>query len=467
MSEVLRFAPSPTGSLHIGSARTAFFNWVYAKKIGARLLLRIEDTDVVRSKDTSLNAILEGLKWLGIDFVGAPVFQTQRLDIYNKYIKFLLEKKLAYKCYCTPQELETLRIKQLAMKKRPMYDRRCLEIRTEPQLQFVYRFLVPPNKKIIFDDLIKGTIEFNSYDIEDFVLLKSNGVPTYNFACVVDDKEMGITTVLRGDDHLVNTAKQILLYEAFGINPPKFGHFPLILGRDGTKLSKRHGATSIEEFRQMGIIPQALKNYLALLGWGTPDSQQFFESDQEIIDKFSIERCLKHPAIFDMDKLIWLNSQHIRKLTPYTIAELSLEFFKEKNIKPNFEVLIKAVELEKDKIKLLSDVPKLTDFFFNELEYDMESVKKVSSDKLTDILEKVVLEFEKLKNFNRADIESVLRSIASGFNLPTSKVFHPVRVAVSFRMQGPSLFEMLEVLGKYTVLNRIKNFINYIHARSN
>lgn len=464
--EVLRFAPSPTGSLHLGSARTAFFNWIYARKTGGKLLLRIEDTDVLRSTPQSLNAIFEGLKWLDIHFSGEPVFQMERIEIYKKHIKILEEKKLAYKCYCTPQELETMRIKQLAMRKRPMYDRRCLGIKEEKSTEFVYRLYVPENKKIVFDDLIKGRVEFNSNDIEDFVLLKSNGVPTYNFACVIDDALMGITTVLRGDDHLVNTAKQLLLYEAFGFKPPSFGHFPMILGSDGTKLSKRHGATSIEEFREMGILPFALKNYLALLGWGTPDSQQIFYSEEEILEKFSLNRCLKHPAVFDMDKLIWINSIHIKKLPPDKLLESAIYYFQKSGIEFDREKLLRAVELEHEKIKLLSDIPELTAFFFKELEYDEKAVSRVKSPELTMVLDCVADRLSKIQSFDSKIIEAELRKISDELKLPAGKVFHPVRVAVSYKMEGPSLFEMLELVGRDEVLKRIKKFMEYIHARS-
>ena len=344
----VRFAPSPTGYLHIGGARTALFNWLFARHNNGVFILRIEDTDEMRSTDESVNGILESMKWLGLDWnegpglgsdlptgqagptAGAtggqtpprgdygPYFQMQRLDKYQAACDQLLKKGLAYPCYCTPEEVEKMRELALLAKRPPKYDGRCRNLTSEQRAaseragkKKSIRIKTPQEGNTRFVDLVRGGLDFENALLEDFVILKTSGVPTYNFACVVDDHHMAISQVIRGDDHLSNTPRQILIYEALGWKAPQFAHLAMILGSDGSRLSKRHGATSVMEYKEAGYLPEALLNYLALLGWGTEDSQQIF-SQAEMVEKFSLERCSKSPAAFDPNKLLWMNGEYIR-----------------------------------------------------------------------------------------------------------------------------------------------------------
>jgi len=329
----VRIAPSPTGYLHVGTAHTALFNWLFARHNKGTFILRIEDTDLARSTKEYEENIIEGLKWLGLYWDEGPYYQTQRLDLYRKYADELLKKGLAYYCYCTPEELEERRKEALAQKKPPRYDRKCLYLSDEERARYeregrkpAIRLLVPEGKTV-FNDIIRGEIEFNNEDIGDFVIMKSDGIPTYNFAVVIDDYTMGITHVIRGEDHISNTPKQLFIYNAFGWTPPEFAHLPLLLGPDRSKLSKRHGVTSVTEYKKMGYLPQALVNYLALLGW-TPEENREIYTVEELIELFDLRRVTKNPGIFDVTKLEWINTQHIRRLSLEELADLTYPFFK-------------------------------------------------------------------------------------------------------------------------------------------
>jgi len=506
MSIRVRFAPSPTGYLHLGGARTALFNWLFARQSGGAFILRIEDTDEVRSTDEAVLAIIHGLTWLGMDWnegpkitlkpgarpvqeirepsqivieqVGkyGPYFQMQRLEFYRKYADDLVRAGKAYRCYCLPDELEEMRKKALEEKRPPKYDGRCRNLTPEGEERYrkeggkpVVRFKTPQEGVTEFEDMVRGKVTFENRLLDDFVMLKSSGVPTYNFAVVVDDHEMEITHVIRGDDHISNTPRQILLYEAFGWDKPKFAHIPMILGPDGARLSKRHGATSLEYYENEGYLPEAMMNYLALLGWATEDSQQIFTTE-DLITKFSLERCAKSAAIFDPQKLLWMNGEYIRKMTPEKLTLKAFPFiFRQKLVsdKKYEEIeeavrmgLTKSISLEQEKIKLLKDIPYLISYMLKkdleEKDYEDEAKDKVLKVRgvrqiLSDCREKLA----KLQDFSEQAIEKVIRNYTTESGKKTSEVFHPIRVAVSGRTKGPGLFALLSFLGKDRVLKRI------------
>ena len=476
----VRFAPSPTGALHVGGARTALYNWLYARHTGGTFVLRIEDTDEVRSTDESLNVILEGLKWMGLDWDEGPslskpgpfgpYFQMQRLDQYAPLLKELTEKGLAYPCYCTPEEVEKMREKALLNKRPPKYDGTCRSLspaqraaKEKEGRKAVLRFKTPTEGSVDFTDIVRGPVHFDNALLDDFVIAKASGVPTYNCAVVIDDHLMEITHVIRGDDHISNTPRQMLLYKAWGWAPPQFAHISMILGPDGSRLSKRHGAVSVVEYRDAGYLPGAVRNYLALLGWSTEDSQQLFEKD-ELKDKFTLERCKPSPATFDPAKLLWMNGEYIRKTPVKELVRMAIPFMKKSGLiqrDPSSQEsarLETVVELEHEKIKLLADIPHLVDFLLkDEVIYEPEAVEKVlkkpgASAVVLDLADR----FAKLEPFTAQATEKACRDYAVEKGLKTSLVFHPVRVSVSGRTQGPSLFHMLEVLGKDKVLERMK-----------
>jgi len=477
----VRFAPSPTGDLHIGGVRTALFNWLFAKNKGGAFILRIEDTDEARSTDESVKVILDAMKWLELNWDEgpgnevakyAPYYQMQRKEqgIYQKYIDELIAKDLAYPCYCTAEEVEEMRKRAQAEKQPPKYDGSCSHLtkeqRKEKEAQgrsAVIRFRMPKGGVTILNDLIRGKVEFDNSLLDDFVLMKANGVPTYNFACVIDDHLMEISHVLRGDDHISNTPRQIHIYNALGWVLPEFGHMAMILGSDGARLSKRHGHTSVLEYRKEGYLYEALINYLALLGWSTEDSQQLFTID-ELKEKFSVERCGSSPSTFDPMKLLWLNGEKIRAKTPRQIYDLFMDWLKYTNNETIIEnwdkgLLKQAMALEHDKIKLLKDIPSLVDFFFvKDVIFDDEAVKKVfekSKDTAGLVLKESAQRLQDQPDFSADALEKYARDLATEKGLGTGKVFHPVRVAISGRTQGPSLFHMMEVMGKDEVVRRI------------
>lgn len=486
----VRFAPSPTGALHVGGARTALYNWLYARHTGGTFILRIEDTDEARSTEESLNVILESLKWMGLDWDEgpalekpgpyAPYFQMQRLELYACYLNELLAKGLAYRCYCTPEEVEKMRERAMLNKRPPKYDGTCRDLtpdqraaREKEGRKGVLRFKTPVEGSIDFTDIVRGGVHFDNALLDDFVIAKASGVPTYNCAVVLDDHLMEITHVIRGDDHISNTPRQLLLFQAFGWTPPQFAHISMILGSDGSRLSKRHGATSLTEYRDMGYLPGAVRNYLALLGWSTEDSQQLFERD-ELIQKFTLERAKPSPAIFDPAKLLWMNGEYIRKASVKELVQWSIPFMKKSGLitrDPSPEELARlevVVALEHEKIKVLADIPHLVDFLLKEeVVYEPEAVEKVlKKPGASEVLSDLMGRFSTLEPFTAQATEKTCRDYAAEKGLKTSPVFHPARVAVSGRTQGPSLFHMLEVLGKKKVLERMKKALGLLAPAS-
>lgn len=493
MSVRVRFAPSPTGFLHIGGARTALFNWLYARHMGGTFILRIEDTDETRSTQESVDAIFNGMRWLGLDWDEGPTsasdptavkgnfgpyFQMQRLAYYQKYADALVSAGKAFYCFSTPEEVQKSKERAALLKKAPKFVSPYRDLTPSQREEMVkegrsytVRFKTPSVGLVEFSDLIRGPMKWENDLIEDFIILKTSGIPTYNFACVVDDHLMEISHVIRGDDHLSNTPRQVLCYNALGWTPPVFAHLSMILGPDGQRLSKRHGATAVEEYRDAGYLPEATRNYLALLGWSTEDSQDLFTQD-ELKEKFTVERCGKSPAIFDPNKLVWMNGEYIRKMPVGELVDRAMPFIKKAGFLNGQEdsrraEIEAAVTLEHEKIKHLTDVPALIDFFFKDVVYDPASVEKVlKKTDVVEVLKEAVQTYERLSLFTAATTEEAAKTVALKRGIKNAAVYHPVRVSVSGRTQGPSLFHMLEVLGRERSLQRIRDTIDKLTAGS-
>lgn len=473
----VRFAPSPTGFLHIGNARIALFNYLFARKNKGKFILRIEDTDKERSRKEYEEAIIEDLRWLGIEWdegpdIGGqygPYRQSERINIYREFAEKLLKEGIVYKCYCTKEELENMRKEAIKRNLPPGYDGRCRYLTKEKINQFerekreyVLRLKVP-DEKIEINDLIRGKVVFEGEHLTDFVIMKSDGTPTFNFAVVIDDYLMNITHVIRGEDHLSNTPKHILIFKAINAPIPKFAHMSMTLGPDRTRLSKRHGATSVRAYRENGYLPEAFFNYIALLGWGTEGSREIF-TKEELIDEFSIERCHKASAIFDPEKLLWMNSYYIRNASIERIYQLSLPFLKNEGLlddadKEKEEYIKKAISLEKEKIKTLKDIPYLIEFFLKEPEYEKDGFEKLINEETKKILSEIAEIFKNMDNFEKEEIEKKVRDYCSQKGYKTSFVFHPLRFSLSGRTKGPDLFGMIELLGKEKTIERIKRII--------
>lgn len=475
----VRFAPSPSGFLHIGGARTALYNWLYARNRGGQFILRIEDTDQSRSTEEAIEAICDALRFLGLNWdegpgeggeVG-PYRQTARIDKYLVEAKKLVEQDKAYWCYCTPEELKERRKTLLKSGKPPRYDRRCLALSDEEKEQYLkkgqkcaLRFRIPEEGTTAFHDSIRGDVSFENKEISDFVILRSDNTPTYNLAVVVDDALMQISHVIRGEDHLSNTPKQILLYQALGFEVPQFAHLPMIVGADRTPLSKRHGAIDVGEFRIQGYLKEALVNYIAILGWSYDDATTLF-SIPELIEKFSLERVSTSPALFDIDKLKWMNGQYIRQMNLTELTRRCLPFLEEAGLikqEPDderFKWLEKIIALEQERVKKLEEVAQAIDFFFaDQVEYDAKSVEKVlkrqkDAQKVLKLAEE---RLDSLTDFKRGSIEETLRELQEKLELKPKLVFQPVRVAVTGRMVSPPLFETIELLGKEKTTARLK-----------
>jgi len=480
----VRFAPSPTGELHIGGARTALFNYLFARHNEGKFILRIEDTDIARSTKGFSQSAMEGLKWLGLHWDEGPgvegdygpYFQSQRLNIYKDYAYKLLKEKKAYFCYCTPEELNQRRKRMQKEGKFPKYDGRCRELSSEERRKFekegrkpTIRFKVLENGVTQVKDLLRGEVTFENKLLGDFIILKSDGTPTYNFANVIDDFLMKITHIIRGDDHLSNTPRQILLYQSFGFRVPLHAHIPMILGKDGAKLSKRHGATSVSYYREKGYLPWTMVNYLALLGWSTLDSQQFF-SREELIKKFTLEKVGKSSAIFDPQKLEWMNGEYIRRMKSEELTSLLIPYLKKAglvggDIDPKTgEMIEKITRLEQERIKTLSQITDLAEFFFKkEFEYDLKAVeKRLKKNYVPSLLKKIKERIKEISPFTKENLEKAIRPLSEELSLSTGEVFHPLRVALTGKTKGPGLFELAEVIGKDEVLRRIERILKMI-----
>jgi len=464
MSEVrLRFAPSPTGYLHIGGARTALFNWLLAKKLGGKFILRIEDTDVARSTQESVDAILQGMEWLGLDWDEGPFYQSDNFPLYKRYVEQLLAEGKAYRCYCTPEELEAKR--ELAMKegRKPKYDGTCRGLKAEiPGKPFAVRFRAPHDGVTAFNDLIKGPISFNNEELDDLIIQRSDGTPTYNFVVVIDDATMQITTVIRGDDHVNNTPRQILLYEALGKPVPKFAHVPMILGSDKTRLSKRHGATSVMAYRDMGFLPEAMVNYLVRLGWSHGDDEIF--SRDELVEKFSIEAVGRSAGVFNPDKLLWLNHHYIKEGDPERLASLLIPFLTERGVDatqgPSLPAVVKTLQ---ERARTMLELADGAVFYYkNDFEYDPEAAAKHLKPEVAPLYAALLDKLAALADFSHDAIEGVFKELCAEKAIKMGQIGPAVRIALCGGTTSPSIYEVIEVLGRDETARRIgraKEFI--------
>ncbi|WP_039763702.1 glutamate--tRNA ligase [Caldicellulosiruptor sp. F32] len=475
-----RFAPSPTGHLHIGGARTALFNYLFAKRYGGKFILRIEDTDLERSSIESEKVIIESLRWLGIEWdegveVGGPYGpyrSTERVDIYKKYVDVLFEKGYAYYCYCTEEELEAQRQELLSKGQMPRYLGKCRNLTEDQKRRFeqegrkpTVRFKVPEGVKIVVHDLVRGDVEFLSDDIGDFVIVKSDGIPTYNFAVVIDDHLMKISHVIRGEEHLSNTPRQILIYDALGFELPQFAHVSLILGKDRTKMSKRHGSTWVEQYKDQGYLKEGLINFLALLGWSPPEDREIFDMEY-LIENFSLERVSKNPAIFDIDKLNYINSQHIKLKSLDELTQMCIPYFveagyiKEDEAKSKFEWLKKVVKSVYEGLDYLSQIKDRVDIFFNnEVKVEEDEAKEVL--KWEHVKDLISVFENKIKQVNELTPEAIrllFKEIQKETGYKGKNLFMPIRVVLTGKTHGPELVEIIEIVGKENILKRLEFF---------
>lgn len=465
----VRFAPSPTGHLHIGGARTALFNWLFARHNNGTFILRIEDTDRSRSTEEYIDSIIEGLKWLKLDWDEGPYRQTDRFEIYKRYALRLVEEGKAYYCYCTPEELEQRRKEALAQGKTPKYDGRCKNIKEPVKGRSpVIRFAMPQEGEITVNDLIKGNVVFDNAMLDDLIIIRSDGTPTYNFTVVVDDVDMNITHVIRGDDHLNNTPKQIHIYNALGYKLPFFAHLPMILGSDRTRLSKRHGATSVLSYREMGYLSEALVNYLVRLGWSYGDQEIF--TREELIKYFSFDNVGKSSAVFNPEKLLWLNSQYMMNSKNEELAKLVIPFLQKEGIideqKPlNWEWLSKLIGILKERNKtLVSLAQSMKVYIMDEFEYDEKAKNKFLNKNNLDNLIEVYESLKALDKFVSPEIEKIFHDLSTRKNIKLSMIAQPVRVSVTGKAESPGIYDVLEILGKEKSLRRIERAISLIRG---
>ena len=458
-----RFPPSPTGFLHIGGARTALFNWLFTRHHRGKFILRIEDTDIARSTEEALKAILDSMQWLGLDWDEGPFFQSKRLAIYQEHVDRLLSEGKAYRCYCPSEELEEKRKRALEERKKPKYDGKCRNLSPPyPDGPYAVRFKCPQEGQTVVEDLVKGRVVFENAELDDLIIQRSDGMPTYNFAVVVDDGTMGITHVIRGDDHVNNTPRQILLFRALGYPLPYFAHVPMILGPDRTRLSKRHGAESVMAYKEMGYLPEGLLNYLVRLGWSYGDQEIF--SIGELIEKFSLENVGKSAGIFNPEKLRSINGDHIKGREPSKLAPLLLPFIKVKGYEiGEGEKLNKIISNLKARSKTLVEMADQAEFFFKEeIEYEEEAAKKFLRPEVIDIFEDLIEGFKGMKTVSEAEVESLFRGIAQRREIKLVKVAQPVRVALTGRTVSPGLFEVIDILGKGQTIRRLEKAIGFI-----
>jgi len=476
-SVVVRFAPSPTGPLHIGGARSALFNWLLARKYGGRIIVRIEDTDLERSSTESEENILESLLWLGLDWdegikkggEHGPYRQTERLNTYTEAAEKLLETGQAYYCYCTEEELEAERQACMAKGELPRYLGKCRSLSAEERNRLeaegrkkVIRFRVPDDENVIVQDLVRGNVIFESNGIGDYVIVKSDGIPTYNFAVVLDDSLMGVTHVIRGEEHLSNTPRQLLLYNALGLKTPYFAHVSLILGKDRSKMSKRHGSTSIEAYRSKGYLPEALVNFLALLGWSPAGEEEIFTLE-EMVEQFSLDRVAKNPAVFDIDKLNWLNGSYIRKTDVGRITDLAIPFLREAGyitgeVTPDRYELLKMMVLSvQEKLEYVAQVTDHMKIYFDDhVKMENEEAAAVLQEpEVPEVMSAFRQKITEAEELTPENTKGILKTLTKELKLGGKKVYMPLRVALTGQMHGPELFYIIPVLGRDRVLVRL------------
>ena len=457
----VRFAPSPTGYLHVGGARTALFNWLFARHTGGTLILRIEDTDFERSSEDMVQGILDGMRWLGMEWDEGPFYQSRRLPLYQSTAEQLLQSGHAYHCYCTKEELEQRRAAAVAAGRPPMYDRRCRSI--DPSTAkgpAALRFAVPESGVTAFDDAVFGRVEFANADLEDFVLLRSDGVPTYHLSVVADDLDMRLTHIIRGADHISNTPKQVLQYQALGKALPVFAHLPLILGPDKSRLSKRHGATSVLAYQDMGIVPEAFRNFLALLGWTSGQKDREIFSSEELISLFGLDGISKSNAVFDNDKLAWFNTEWIRRYSPQQLLPLiEAEWAKVGFTSDRTQgEILSAIALLQPRARSLMDFAGAFRGYFSDVyEYDPAAVTKFLGDASSrGLLVELGDRYAGLDEFNESTTEQLLRAFAEEKGVKAGGLINGSRVALTGQGVAPSLFAVMAALGKDRVVKRLK-----------
>ncbi|MFZ5428265.1 MAG: glutamate--tRNA ligase [Thermodesulfobacteriota bacterium] len=455
MTVITRFAPSPTGQLHIGGARTAIFSWLYARQAGGKFVLRIEDTDTARSEAAYTEGILASMKWLGLDWDGEPIYQSRRFDLYNQYIDRLLESGNAYWCSCTPEEVEAMREEARAKGAKPKYDGRCRERGLGPGPGRVVRLKAPLAGATLVDDMIRGPVSFENTELDDMILRRSDNTPTYNLAVVVDDSAMGVTHVIRGDDHLNNTPRQILIYKALGLPTPAFGHVPMILGPDKKKLSKRHGATAVFEYEAEGILPEAMLNCLVRLGWAHGDQEIF--SREELVEHFSIKALGKSASVFDREKLLWLNQHYIKECPLDRLAALLEPHLASRGFAGTDPGYIKAfIPLLQPRSRTLVEMAdQAVMFVADQPEMDAQAAAKFLTDEVKPHLASLAGIFAKAPVFEQEPLEAAAKAYLDEQGLKFKAVAQPLRVALTGRTASPGLFEMMQAMGRERVLERL------------
>ena len=460
-----RFAPSPTGYLHVGGARTALFSWLYARKHNGKFILRIEDTDLERSTQESVDAILQGMDWLGLSYDEGPYYQTQHFGRYKEVIQQLLDQGDAYRCYCSKEDLEQLREQQMANKEKPRYNGKCRHL-TEPQVDkdFVVRFKNPVDGAVIINDLVKGDITVANRELDDLIIARTDGSPTYNLTVVVDDMDMHITHVVRGDDHVNNTPRQINILKALKAELPKYAHLPMILGSDGARLSKRHGAVSVMQFRDEGYLPEALLNYLVRLGWSHGD-QEIFSID-EMIDNFSLEAINVSASAFNMEKLLWLNHHYIMNSDPAHVAKHLVWHLEQLGIdSAQGPGLVDVVLAQRERCKTLVEMAAASLYFYQDFDgYDEKAAKKNFTAGSDQVLANLHDEFSQLQDWDREALHTTVINLAEKMAVGLGKVAQPLRVAVCGSAMSPAIDITLSLLGKETTLARIQKAIKYVQS---
>jgi glutamyl-tRNA synthetase len=463
-----RFAPSPTGYLHIGGARTALFSWLYARRHGGPFVLRIEDTDLERSTPESVNAILEGMNWLGLDYDEGPFYQTQRFGRYREVLQQLLREGQAYYCYCTREELEVLRADQMVRKEKPRYDGRYRDYEgpPRPDVEPVIRFRNPLDGEVVVDDLIRGRIVIRNSELDDLIIARADGSPTYNFCVVVDDLDMGITHVIRGDDHINNTPRQINIFRVLGAPPPQYAHVPMILGADGKRLSKRHGAVSVMQYRDDGFLPEALLNYLARLGWAHGDQEIF--SLEELVQLFDLSAVNKAASAFNPDKLLWLNQHYLKTGDPNHVARHLSWHVGQLGIDPSAgPALTEVVKAFRERAKTLKEMAENSAFLYREFaDYDEKAASKHLHAVAKAPLRRLSEMLATLPEWRAEAIHAAVAQVATESDLPLGKVAQPLRVAVSGTAVSPPIDLTLDLLGRSKTLARIQRALDYLQQQS-
>ena len=460
-----RFAPSPTGYLHIGGARTALFSWLYARKHGGQFVLRIEDTDRERSTEASVNAILEGMAWMGLDYDEGPFYQTDRFDRYKDIIQSLLDNGHAYRCACSKERLEKLREQQMAAKQKPRYDGCCRNKNITEDETHVIRFKNPLEGTVVVDDLIRGKVAFQNRELDDLIIARTDGTPTYNLTVVVDDMDMDINHVIRGDDHLNNTPRQMNILKALGAEPPVYAHVPMILGEDGKRLSKRHGAVSVMQYHDEGYLPEALLNYLVRLGWSYGD-QEIFSLD-EMIEKFDLKDVNKSASTFSPDKLLWLNQQYIKDSSAEHIAHHLNVHLAKHDIDPSQQKTLHAViEAQKDRVKTLTEMADGSVFFFKDFTgFDEAAAKKQLRPVAAEPLKAIKTELENITEWTVEAIHDAINKTAEKLDIKMGKIGMPLRVAICGQGNSPDIKLTACLIGKEKCIARINMALEYISKR--